>query len=55
MCMGDLATLYPDIYRKLCLDIDVMLKLFDSTVAPILSYGSEVWGFSNLDIIERLH
>ena len=22
---------------------------------PILIYGCEIWGFSNLDIIERLH
>ena len=32
-----------------------MLKLFDSTVLPILLYGSEVWGYSNLDYIDKLH
>jgi len=41
--------------RSLLLDIDVMLKLFDSTVLPILLYGSEVWGYSNLDMVEKLH
>ena len=32
-----------------------MLKLFDSTVLTILLYGSKVWGYSNLDYIEKLH
>ena len=41
--------------RSLFLDIDVMLKLFDTTVLPILLYGSEVWGYSSLDLIEKLH
>ena len=26
-----------------------------TTVLPILLYGSEVWGYSNLDYIEKLH
>ena len=33
---------------KLC----IMLKLFDSCVAPILLYGCEVWGYENTDIID---
>ena len=41
--------------RKLHLDIDTQIKLFDSTVLPILLYGSEAWGYSNVDIIEKLH
>ncbi len=41
--------------RKLFLDTDVMLKLFDMTVLPILLYGAEVWGFRNLTLVERLH
>jgi len=41
--------------RSLFLDIDTILKLFDSTIVPILLYGSEVWGYSNSDLIERLH
>jgi hypothetical protein len=36
-------------------DIDTMLHLFDTMITPILLYGSEVWGFKNIDIIERIH
>ena len=32
-----------------------MLELFDKSVVPILLYGCEVWGFENIDIIERIH
>jgi hypothetical protein len=31
------------------------IDLFDKVVAPILLYGSEVWGSENLDIVERIH
>ena len=41
--------------RRLCLNTDVMLKLFDTTILPILLYSCEVWGFSNINLIERLH
>ena len=41
--------------RKLGLDIDVQLKLFDSVVMPVALYGCEIWGFSSTDIIEKLH
>ena len=41
--------------RSLFLDTDVMLKMFDCTVLPILLYGSEVWGYSNIKFTERLH
>ena len=39
------------------LDIDrpTQLKLFDSVVVPILLYGCEVCGFSNVNLIEKLH
>jgi len=30
-------------------------KLFDSVILPILSYGSEIWGFQYYDEIERVH
>ncbi len=46
--------LYTRIYN-LALPIDIQLKLFDQTVLPILTYNCEVWGFENLDIIERVH
>ena len=41
--------------NNLDIPIDLQLKLFDNTVLPILTYGSEVWGYENLDIIERVH
>ena len=39
--------------RRLKLPTDIMLKLFDSCVAPILLYGCEVWGYENTDIIKK--
>ena len=41
--------------RKLDLPIDLQLKLFDHTVAPILLYGSETWGYENHGILEKVH
>ena len=41
--------------NNLDLPIDLQLKLFDNTVLPILTYGSEIWGYENLDIIVRIH
>lgn len=32
-----------------------VLELFDKLVSPIMSYGSEVWGFIRADNIERIH
>ena len=40
--------------RKLQLPVDLQIQLFDSMVVPILLYGSEVTGFKNSDILERL-
>ena len=40
--------------RKLQLAIDLQLQLFYSLIVPILLYGSEVTGFENSDILERL-
>lgn len=37
------------------LPIDLILKLFDHTVLPILTYGCEVFGYENIDILERVH
>jgi hypothetical protein len=39
--------------RNLQLLIDLQLKMFDSLVAPILLYGSEVWGVGKNDNIEK--
>ena len=41
--------------RKLDLAIDIQLQLFDSLILLICLYGCEVWGFENIDLVERLH
>ena len=41
--------------RRLSLPIDIQLELFDRMVVPILLYGSEVWGFSNIEQIEVMY
>jgi len=41
--------------RKLQLPIDIQCELFNQIVLPILLYGSEVWGFHNLNYIEIFH
>ena len=40
--------------RNLNIPIDLQLKLFESTIVPILIYGSEIWGFGNNQIIEQV-
>jgi hypothetical protein len=40
--------------RDLNLQYDLQIDLFNKTVKPILLYGCELWGYSNLDIIERI-
>ena len=32
-----------------------MFKLFDACVTPILLYGSEIWGYECVDILEKVH
>lgn len=41
--------------RTLKLPIDIQLELFDKTIKPMLLYGSEIWGFGNCEVIERVH
>ena len=41
--------------NNLDIPLDLQLKLFDHTVLPILTYSCEVWGYENLDIIEKVH
>ena len=41
--------------RKGNLPIDIQFDCFDNTVLPIILYGSEIWGYRNLKILERLH
>ena len=39
--------------NSLDLPLDLQLKLFDATIVPILTYGCEIWGFENLDLVEQ--
>ena len=39
--------------RKLNLPVSLQLHLFDTMIAPILLYSSEVWGCENIKIIEQ--
>ena len=41
--------------RKLQLPLDLQCHLFDACIVPILLYGCEVWGFTNIVEIERVH
>lgn len=41
--------------NQLHLSLDDQLHLFDKIVVPLLLYGCEVWGYSNVDIMERIH
>jgi hypothetical protein len=40
--------------RNESIPIDLQLKMFDSMIEPILLYGSEVWGYENLKVIEQI-
>lgn len=40
--------------RVLNLPIEMQVDLFNKTIKPILLYGCELWGFGNLDTIERV-
>ena len=41
------------LFRKLkCLNLQI--DLFNKIVKPVLLNGSEIWGFGNLDILERV-
>lgn len=46
--------LYKRIYN-LNLPLDLQLKLFDSTILPIITYGCDIWGYENLELFERIH
>ena len=37
------------------LPIDIQIKLFDTLILPILTYGCEIWGFSELNSLETFH
>ena len=37
------------------LSVSCQLDLFDKVIIPMLTYGSEIWGYENIDILEKLH
>ena len=37
------------------LPVDMVFKIFDAKIKPILLYGSEIWGFQKYDAIEKVH
>lgn len=41
--------------KNVSLSIDVQFKLFDALVSPILLYSSEVWGYENANVLEKVH
>ena len=41
--------------RKLMLPVDIQNHLIDSCILPIMLYGSEVWGPSDLSQVETFH
>jgi hypothetical protein len=43
------------LFERVKFDIKTKLYLFDCMVAPILLYGSEVWGVYNFKDIEKIH
>ena len=48
-----------DILRSLntlnCYNLNIFMKLFDAKIAPILSYGSELFGLNEISDIESVH
>ena len=40
--------------NRLNLPLDIQIDLFNKMIKPILTYGSELWGYGNLDVIERV-
>ena len=39
---------------RLYLPFDIQIDLFNKMIKPILTYGSDVCGYGNLDVIERV-
>ena len=40
---------------NLNLPVDCLLKLFDQTLLPVLSYGSQICTFEKLQLLEKVH
>ena len=43
------------LFEKVSLNVSEKIKLFDAIILPILTYGSEIWGFHPAPEIERVH
>ncbi|XP_056016752.1 uncharacterized protein LOC130053469 [Ostrea edulis] len=41
--------------RLFDLPISCQFDLFDKVVLPVLIYGCEIWGYENLQVVERIH
>ena len=41
--------------NNLNLPLDLQLKLFDNTILPIMTYSSEILGYENVQMFERIH
>ena len=41
--------------RAMSLPIDIQFELFDRIVLPTMLNGCEIWGYKNLDTIEKVH
>ena len=41
--------------NNLYLPIDLQLLLFDQTIVHILTYGCEIFGFENIEMLETIH
>ena len=40
--------------RAMCLSVGCQIDLFQKMVVPILLYGCEVWGYAELDVLDKL-
>ena len=40
--------------KRLSLPYDLQIELFEKTIKPILLYGCEIWGYGNLNALERV-
>ena len=43
------------LFKRMSFDVKTKLRLFDSVVAPILLYASEVWGIYGYDHVDKVH
>lgn len=50
-----LISVLSSLYRYGNLSKTTFFKIFDVKIAPILFYGSELWGSKNYDCLERVH